>query len=135
MERVDIIGQVATAKSLSRILSAIPLTQRGPPIELIYDIHALQEQFYFGDGVVPVLATAIPILTESVLPSLGDSADVSFAFPDEGAYKRFSRLLPKEYPWIICKKVRNGNSREVIITEGIPVGKKILIIDDLVQTG
>lgn len=29
---------------------------------VIFDIHALQERFYFGDSVVPVLESAIPLL-------------------------------------------------------------------------
>jgi hypothetical protein len=36
---------------------------RGGPMDLIiFDIHALQERFYFGDNVVPVLESAIPLL-------------------------------------------------------------------------
>ena len=41
--------QVATAKTLARILSAIPLSASGPVRIVIFDIHALQERFYFGD--------------------------------------------------------------------------------------
>jgi len=53
MERVDKEGQVVTAKSLARMLSVIPLAARGPTQIFIFDIHALQERFYFSDQVIP----------------------------------------------------------------------------------
>ena len=40
--RVDYEGQVATASTMCRILSAIPTTSQGPAKIIIYDIHALQ---------------------------------------------------------------------------------------------
>ena len=42
MERVTHIGEVATAKSLSRMLSATPMAAHGPTQIAILDIHALQ---------------------------------------------------------------------------------------------
>lgn len=42
-------GDVATAFTLARILSNIPLSRGGPTSVVIFDIHALQERFYFGD--------------------------------------------------------------------------------------
>jgi hypothetical protein len=48
MERIDEEGQVATAFTLATMLSAIPLAFYGPCKLLIFDIHALQERFYFG---------------------------------------------------------------------------------------
>merc|ERR1712086_457557 len=47
MDRVDKPGQVATAMTMARILSAIPPCATGPATVVVYDIHALQEQFYF----------------------------------------------------------------------------------------
>eukprot|EP00126_Sphaerothecum_destruens_P015864 Sdes_comp9933_c0_seq1m1481 len=40
MERVDIEGQIVTAKVLARLLSVIPMCSNGPPQIVIYDIHA-----------------------------------------------------------------------------------------------
>jgi phosphoribosylpyrophosphate synthetase len=53
MERVDKEGQVVTAKSLATMLSQIPLSARGPAQIITFDIHALQERFYFTDRVIP----------------------------------------------------------------------------------
>jgi hypothetical protein len=35
------------------MISSIPLTARGPAQVVIYDIHCLQERFYFSDDVIP----------------------------------------------------------------------------------
>ena len=35
------------------MLSTVPMTCRGPVQYTIYDIHALQERFYFSDTVIP----------------------------------------------------------------------------------
>ena len=44
MERESVRGEVATAKTLARLLSATPLSATGPVQFSILDIHALQEQ-------------------------------------------------------------------------------------------
>ena len=40
-------------QTLATLLSNIPLTAKGPSQILIFDIHALQERFYFSDTVIP----------------------------------------------------------------------------------
>ncbi|MCA1743427.1 MAG: ribose-phosphate diphosphokinase [Desulfonatronovibrio sp.] len=130
MERVDEEGEIATASTLARMLSMIPGTMSGPVQILIYDIHALQERFYFSDEVIPRLETAIPLLLERIR----GMKNVAVAFPDEGAWKRFGRMF-KGYPLITAHKVRDRDGRKVIIKEGNPSGKHVIIVDDLVMTG
>ena len=62
MERVDREGEIATARTLARILSSVPPCRGGPLDLVIFDIHALQERFYFGDNVIPVLQSGVPLL-------------------------------------------------------------------------
>ena len=38
---------------LATMLSSIPSTTRGPAQIVMFDIHALQERFYFSDHVIP----------------------------------------------------------------------------------
>jgi len=66
MERVDEEGQIATAMTFARLLSAVPITQSGPSKLLIYDIHALQNRFYFSDTVLPMLVSAVPLFIQRV---------------------------------------------------------------------
>lgn len=130
MERVEKEGEVATAKSLARMLSATPLTQNGPVIFTIFDIHALQGRFYFEDSILPDLRSAIPLL----LDRIEGMEDIAIAFPDDGAYKRFhGKFL--DCPIIICNKVKEGSRRIVTIKEGDPWGKHVVIADDLILTG
>jgi hypothetical protein len=42
MERMEEEGDVATAFTLARMLSNIPISRGGPTSLVIYDIHALQ---------------------------------------------------------------------------------------------
>lgn len=77
MERMEDEGDVATAHTLSRILSNIPISRGGPTSLVIFDIHALQERFYFGDHVLPFFESGIPLLKQRV-QQLPDASLVSF---------------------------------------------------------
>jgi len=90
-ERMEDEGR-PTAFTLSRILSSIPITRGGPTSLVIFDIHALQERFYFGDNVMPCFESAIPVLKHR-LHQLPDPELVTIAYPDEGSWKRFHKAL------------------------------------------
>ena len=144
--QVEAEGDVATAFTLARILSNIPLSRGGPTSVVIFDIHALQvgglclianalqhlagmamkapqlaclhkaarkchnalpalehiqiacrqERFYFGDTVLPLFESGIPLLRKR-LAQLADRDNVTIAYPDEGAWKRFKYQFD-EYP-------------------------------------
>lgn len=132
-ERMEDEGDVATAFTLARILSNIPISRGGPTSVVIFDIHALQERFYFGDNVLPFFDSGVPLL-KNRLQQLPDSDNISIAFPDDGAWKRFHKQL-QHFPMIICNKVREGEHRYVRIKEGDPSGRHVVIVDDLVQSG
>lgn len=132
-ERIEEEGDVATAFTLARMLSNIPISRGGPTSLVIYDIHALQERFYFSDSILPVFESGIPLLKQR-LQQLPESEKIVVAFPDDGAWKRFHKLLD-HYPMIICNKVREGDKRFVRIKEGNPAGCHVVIVDDLVQSG
>ena len=54
-------GHVATANTISRMLSQLP--QIGWPIRImIYDLHTLQNRFYFHSSTIASLHTSIPLL-------------------------------------------------------------------------
>jgi len=133
MEREEIEGRVATAKTLAMLLSTIPLTARGPSQVMVFDIHALQERFYFTDNIIPRLETAIPLLLREVALLRLENA-VSIAFPDEGAFKRFHSMFTA-FPTITCTKIRDGDMRIVKVKDGDPTGHHVIIVDDLVMTG
>ncbi len=130
-DRVDEEGKVAAANTYSILFSSLPSI--GRPIRLmIYDIHALQNRFYFHSSCLPSLHSAIPLL----FVRLEATEISSVAFPDEGAAKRFSKMFAKAgFDVIVCGKVRDGDKRIVKINEGNPRQKNVIVVDDLVQTG
>jgi len=133
MERIDRDGEVPTAVTMSRLLSSVsPCRPGGPTLITTFDIHALQERFYFGDMVIADLQSAIPLLKTRLSETEPDT--LAIAFPDDGARKRFGHFFP-ELPLILCDKRRNGDRRDVRITEGDPAGRNVVIVDDLIQTG
>lgn len=136
MERVEHLGQIATAASLARMLSACPMGPSGPATVVIYDIHALQEQFYFGDNVLVELKTAVWLFLDELkeLRATAPDEEIAIVFPDDGAHKRFKAKF-KGFEHIICNKVRDGDERKVVIKEGEPNKRHCVIIDDLVQSG
>ncbi|GAY36265.1 hypothetical protein CUMW_021010 [Citrus unshiu] len=98
-ERMEDEGDVATAFTLARILSNIPTSRGGPTSLVTFDIHALQERFYFGDTILPCFESAIPLLLNR-LQQLPDSDNISIAFPDDGAWKRFHKQL-QHFPMVL----------------------------------
>jgi len=126
-------GQIVTSMTLAKLISLTPLTQMGPSKILIWDIHQLQERFYFGDKVVPILLKSSPLFLQELKQNFADKP-VSIVFPDEGAYKRFGHDY-KDYPFIVCSKKLQGETRITTITTGDAKDRYCVIIDDSVNTG
>jgi ribose-phosphate pyrophosphokinase len=133
MERIDRDGEVATAATLSRLLSSVsPCRPGGPMLVTTFDIHALQQRFYFGDSVVPDLRSAVPLLKRE-LARLGSPAP-AIAFPDDGARKRFARMFD-DHELVLCDKRRQGGERRIVVLEGEAEGRHVVLVDDLIQSG
>ena len=89
MERVSRYGEIATAHTMAALLGATPMCATGPSCVCVIDIHALQEQFYFGNHVQVELKTAMGLLfSENVIKPW----DI-VVFPDDGASKRYKYLF------------------------------------------
>ena len=135
MERVDIgaDGVIPTANTLALLFNGLPSV--GSPIRIMtYDLHTLQNRFYFTGHALATLHTAIPLITEKI-KEVGIKA---IAFPDEGAHKRFASLFKatgiKGDDVIICSKQRFGTDKRVVIADGNPANKHVIIIDDQTKT-
>lgn len=164
MERVDVEGSVATAESTAKMISNIyGQTQVGAPSVILFDPHVTTERFYFADTVCPRLASGLPALLRKVAisplelasddtrggseESSGGSIGTGFreayeaiVFPDQGAYKRFSKEFEATTPMVVCAKTRDGDQRVVQVNDYYNVPpltsfRKLLIVDDLVQSG
>ena len=130
-ERVESEGKVATANTYSMLLSNLPNV--GKPTRLmVYDLHTLQNRFYFHSNLLPSLHSTIPLL----LDRLKSTPTTCIVFPDDGAAKRYGSVFKKEgFEICVCGKVRDGDKRIVRIQDGDVRDKHVVIVDDLVQTG
>lgn len=98
MERIDQEGQVATAYTLAKLISATPASN-GPSRVIIFDIHTLGNRFYFSDPVIPVLETAVALLLVRLLQSDEDSSTAGLTTPSGGAPAPIpSPVLPDNPP-------------------------------------
>ena len=128
---------VPTANTLAQMLSNLP--RCGPPVRVMtYDIHALQEQFYFSNNAVADLRSAIP----SLIKKIRHEGKINcIAFPDDGAKKRFGKKFNPdptnpEFELVICGKERTYDGKtNVNIQDGDPSGKHVLIVDDQTKSG
>ncbi|KAK9109967.1 hypothetical protein Sjap_018027 [Stephania japonica] len=62
------------------------------------DLGPHEERFYFGDHIMPCFETGIPLLKQR-LHQLPDAENISIAFPDDGAWKRFYKQL-QHFPMV-----------------------------------
>jgi hypothetical protein len=63
--------------------------------------------------VLPYFQTAIPLL-KAELKELPDHANITIAYPDEGAWKRFHRQF-EMYDQLVCTKVRSPPSSGIVV--------------------
>ncbi len=139
MERIDYIGQVPTAARLADFISCVPPAGPGPIPLHIFDIHALATRDFFGQNIIPVFRSGVKMLRDYFA-----GQDISIAFPDDGARKRFETMFridendPKKghvFPLIVCEKKRDGAAREVRIVSGEAKDRHCVIIDDIAHSG
>lgn len=138
MERIGRSGEVATAFSLSQLLSSLPLNRCGLTEICVLDIHSLSNQFYFNSNQIAIrLETTIGLLfNELHTNDLYSNNRVAIVFPDDGAYKRFGYFFDDlKYEKVICSKTRQGEQRLTNIKQGTVDKLHCVIIDDLVQSG
>ena len=94
--------------------------------------YACRPRFYLHGNTIASLQTTVPCL----LPYLEREGVNAVAFPDDGAAKRFKHMFDADrYAIIVCGKVRDGDKRVVTVQDGDATGRRVIVIDDLVQTG
>jgi ribose-phosphate pyrophosphokinase len=141
MERVIEEGRVATANTCAKVLSTLPRGGITQNRLIMYDLHTLQNRFYFDGNTIADCPTAFPLILDRLRELIQQDVnqDWCVAFPDDGAEKRFGHLFKENFPGlelVVCGKKRmpSGNS-QVKILDGDARGKRVLIIDDIVNSG
>jgi phosphoribosylpyrophosphate synthetase len=147
MERIVGEGEVPTAYSLAHMLNMIPSGASKNNL-YIFDIHALCSRFFFHTNTRPVLISMMPDFIskiKDISKSIEYKGTPIIVFPDDGAKKRFEKLIDPTINTITCSKKRIGDKRKIRIDTGLEYFNdkenkingmiNLFLIDDLVQTG
>jgi ribose-phosphate pyrophosphokinase len=134
MERAVKAGEVVTAKTRARLLSAIPLAAAGNRVFLV-DLHAEGIPHYFEGGIRPVHVYAKPVIVELARRLGGD--DIVLACTDAGRAKWVESLanemgIPASF---VFKRRLDGSHTEVTAMSAAVSGKSVVIYDDMIRTG
>lgn len=136
MERAVLPGEVVTAKTRARLVSAIPPCEGGTRVYL-FDLHTDGIPFYFGDSHVTHHLYGAPIVTDT-LRKVMNGRDYILGATDAGRAKwvqSLARDLDVE-PAFVYKK-RDPESGKLAIT-GVNAdvrGREVVIYDDMIRTG
>lgn len=133
MERATRTGEVVTAKTRARALSAIPPAQTGNVIFLT-DLHTDGMQHYFGDGLVSRHLTARNVVCDLVR-SLGLD-DPIIASTDAGRAKQVVKIadvLGCEAAFVYKRRV--DDTLEMTGVNADVSGRPVVMYDDMVRTG
>jgi ribose-phosphate pyrophosphokinase len=136
MERAVKPGEVVTAKTRARLISAIPPCEAGTRV-FLFDLHTDGIEFYFGDSHVTRHVYGSPLITQTVRHLMGDRPYV-LAATDAGRAKwvqSLARTLSVEPAFVY--KERRGEAGKLSLT-GINAdvaGREVVVYDDMVRTG
>jgi ribose-phosphate pyrophosphokinase len=134
MERAVKPGEVVSAKTVARQLSAIPRAPEGNWV-LTMDLHSSGIVHYFEGDVVALELYAEPKIVKAI-ESLGLS-DLCLASTDMGRAKWvevFANRLQAPVALIHKKRV-SGSQTKVSAVVGDVAGKNVVIFDDMIRTG
>ena len=120
---------------ISAKLVANLITRAGADRVLTMDLHASQIQGFFDIPVDNLLGN--PIFTEYFHARFADQDDVMVVSPDVGSVARaraFAQKLGMPLA-IVDKRRQKANSSEVMNIIGEVKGKRVILFDDMVDTG
>lgn len=135
MDRALLSGEVVTAKTRARLLSAIPPCEGGSRIILL-DLHAEGIEFYFGDGHVTHHLSAGPLIA-SMVASLSLTPGFVVGATDAGRAKVVQQLAAdlEATPAFVYKRRQSDGSLSVTGVNADVAGKDVVIYDDMIRTG
>lgn len=137
MERAVKPGEVVTAKTRARLVSAIPPCEAGTRV-FLFDLHTDGVEFYFGDAHTTRHLYGRPIVQEIIRESFGDRPSFVLGATDAGRAKWVQSLANSigVEPAFVYKR-RDATSGELSVT-GINAdvrGREVVLYDDMIRTG
>jgi ribose-phosphate pyrophosphokinase len=135
MERATAPGEVVTAKTRARLLSAVPRSPTGNRV-LLLDLHSEGIPHYFGDETSAVHLYAAPVIAKAVRQAAGTS-DFVLASTDAGRAKWVQSLandlgVPAAF---VLKRRVSGSETELVAVSAKVEGKTVVVYDDMIRTG
>ena len=135
MERAVLPGEVVTAKTRARLISAMPPCEAGSRV-FLFDLHTDGIEFYFGDVHVTHHVYGAPIVTEAVRRLMGDRTFVLGA-TDAGRAKwvqSLARGLGVEPAFVYKRREASGELAVTGINADVR-GHPVVVYDDMIRTG
>ncbi len=136
MERAVLPGEVVTAKTRARLISAVPPCEAGTHV-LLFDLHTDGIEFYFGDGHVTRHLYGAPVITKAIASVTGGREFVLGA-TDAGRAKWVQSLASRlgVEPAFVYKRrdPRSGALSPIGINADVR-GREVVIYDDMIRTG
>jgi ribose-phosphate pyrophosphokinase len=134
MERAVLPGEIVTAKTRARLLSAIPRCNRGNKI-LLFDLHSEGIQYYFEQDLYPVHVYCKDLVIKVAREYGGDN--FVMASTDAGRAKWVESLandLGVNAAFILKRRLK-GDHTEVSAVNADVSGKTVIIYDDMIRSG
>jgi len=134
MERAVLPGEIVTAKTRARLLSAIPRCNRGNKI-LLFDLHSEGIQYYFEQDLYPVHVYCKDLVIEAAREYGGDN--FVMASTDAGRAKWVESLandLCVNAAFILKRRLKDDHT-EVSAVNADVSGKTVIIYDDMIRSG
>jgi ribose-phosphate pyrophosphokinase len=134
MERAVRPGEVVTAKTRARLLSAVPMARAGNHVFLL-DVHSEGLPHYFEGNLTPVHVPADPLLLRVVRRMLGP--DLVLACADVGRAKRVQGLANRlgiDAGFVFKRRLDDAHTELVALAARVE-GRRVLLYDDMIRTG
>jgi ribose-phosphate pyrophosphokinase len=134
MERAIKSGEVVTAKTRARLLSAIPPASYGNRV-LLLDLHAEGIPHYFEGGLTATHVYAKTALVPAIRRAGGE--DFVLASTDAGRAKWVESLANDMHvdAALILKRRISGDETRVNAVNANVAGRRVVIYDDMIRTG
>jgi len=134
MERAVLPGEIVTAKTRARLLSAIPRCNKGNKVYL-FDLHSEGVQYYFEHDLYPVHVYCKDIVIKAAKDFGGDN--FVMASTDAGRAKWVESLandIGVNAAFILKRRLK-GDHTEVTAINADVSGKTVIIYDDMIRSG
>jgi ribose-phosphate pyrophosphokinase len=136
MERAVKSGEVVTAKTRARLISAIPPCEGGTRT-FLFDLHTDGIEFYFSDSHVTHHIYGSPLITETI-ESLAAGRPYVLGATDAGRAKWVESLARRLQcsPAFVYKRRDASTGKLVVTGVNADVNDKVVVIyDDMIRTG